>query len=1353
MKRSIVWSVFIALIVLANATSAFAQSNPTPFDLNTGSYSMTTWLSTAPAGTYPANMVFQQTANIDDPSDAQAMADWNCGYALTSGARVNGLGTTGVGFLNTGSLNCNCAYVGSAVLALNTTNRAQVDVTFTAQTIASGGRRYGLRLQYRLGSSGAWTNVVNNGGFVEFVSTANVTSAATTITSPLPVVCEGQALVQVRWVYYYVANSGTGSRPQIRLDDISVTSNSVIGTATDLRIERTIPVAPSQNTAFSVAVRSTDAFGAAKNVTTATTVQLSLNTGTGALLGTLTGTIPAGQSTVVLSNVLYNVVEGGVSIRASVLSGQALALTNGAAIAIQAPATYVAVLGAQQDAYVNVPFNPVTVTILRADNTTDLNYASNVSVVKISGPGNVTGTPTVAALKGVAVLDNVMVDQPGTYQLQLAIPGLPTQTLPFTTAFATPNMTTDIVPQYIQSRVASGTCNSSVGAFPVPVYARVTFTGLQPNTSYRFNTGLATDNVLTSTGGGFNIHYNSNDNTYTYGAGKSLTTAGEYSQFSTLAGETTKSIWINLVTSTNAAFQEGGIINWRVSLGDNLGRLMRRFQLSQTSQVIRLGAAANQATGIADDRSQLTEKNYVLLYDNTAGTGRPLAVAIVQSHGTTVPSSQTFYSTRQNVPTAWATLIPNTLPTGVRRIEERNFRTNAIVYSITSNDGWWNGVQTNASDLVAYPGGPGGFSTAIVLQTPRITLTSPKTGDTLCAGQTTTTSFVARGVNNVRIEFSSSNGASWEVLSDVPATLTSATWTVPAIEFAGRCFIRVTGIERTDISATSTVFAVASKVELVSQPESKNLCVGNSHTLLALTSGAVRNYQWYKDGTPIERANGPLYTITDAQYGTSGRYHCVAWGYGQCGNAVSDTAHLRVARPIEIVNQSRNVPVTLGKNAVLFVEAETPDEALSYQWFKGQTALVDNGRILGSNSARLEIKNVSVNDLGNDYTCVVVGVCGTVTSRNVRLFTNGVYVEFAANSVSACENATVTITGQAYVNPPGAELAVRWWRNGQPLSDGGKYAGTSTSTLSISNVTVQDAGDYVLAASLVDNPTINAQGTISVVIATTPTISQQPQSSDVCAGSTITLSVGASAQGTLGYQWSKDGAVITGETAATLVIQNTTQARAGSYAVRVSTACGSVTSNAGVITVKENTTITEQPPSQIDVQVDEPLTITLTASGAGTLQYQWFKNGVEIPGEVAPTYSVAKVVLADSGNYWCRVRSECGDRISDTTLVNTRPSTTSVDNDALAGVAVIGRVAPNPVLGVSTIDVTLTSNVQLTITLVDVTGSLVATIIDGLQTAGAHRFVIDASGLSSGLYHVVALVNGTPSMQPVVIVR
>ena len=256
----------------------------------------------------------------------------------------------------------------------------------------------------------------------------------------------------------------------------------------------------------------------------------------------------------------------------------------------------------------------------------------------------------------------------------------------------------------------------------------------------------------------------------------------------------------------------------------------------------------------------------------------------------------------------------------------------------------------------------------------------------------------------------------------------------------------------------------------------------------------------------------------------------------------------------------------------------------------------DNGRIYGANSNRLEIRNVNANDLANDYTCVVIGVCGSATSRNIRVFTNGVYVEFASNTANACAGNRVDVVAQAYVNPAGAALSLRWWFKGQPLFDGGNYSGTTTSTLSILNVTGADAGDYTLHAELADNASIYDEGTISVVIASVPLITQQPQSADVCAGTSLTLTVSATATGTLSYEWTKDGTVIPGETAATLTIQNVTAARAGRYSVSVSTACGLASSNGAIVSVKEATAITQQPSRTIDVQVGQPLTITLALS-------------------------------------------------------------------------------------------------------------------------------------------------------------
>ena len=530
------------------------------------------------------------------------------------------------------------------------------------------------------------------------------------------------------------------------------------------------------------------------------------------------------------------------------------------------------------------------------------------------------------------------------------------------------------------------------------------------------------------------------------------------------------------------------------------------------------------------------------------------------------------------------------------------------------------------------------------------------------------------------------------------------------------------------------------------------MCVGDSHSLLALTSGAVRAYQWYKNGSPIPGATGPLYQISDAQFNTSGFYHCRIWGFGTCGNAVTDTAHVRVARQTRIVNQTRNVPVGIGQTATLTVEAEIPDEAISYQWYKGQTVLVEGKKYFGATANRLEIRGVEGSDLAADYYCVVTGVCGSATSRMVRVFTTGVYVEFTAPSVNTCAGQTVTITGQAYANPSTDNLVVRWWRNGSPLVDGGQYSGATTSTLTVSNVTAANEGEYVLRAELADNPSQSAQESIDLVIASTPTITQQPQAATVCAGEPFTISVAVSATGGVTYEWSKDGTSLPGETSATLTVVTATAAREGSYRVRVRTSCGVIESDAVTVTVRPATVITQQPPATVSVQVGQPLSITVAATGAGTVQYQWFKDGTQIAGEVAPTFAVAAAANGDAGKYWCLVRSECGDVTSDTADVTVRPSVVSVNEDIVNGTTV-GRIAPNPSTGAAHLDLMVSNPAAVVVRIVNSVGSTVATMNVGELAAGMHRLALDASVFAAGTYTVITTVNGLAATQSFVVVK
>ncbi len=91
---------------------------------------------------------------------------------------------------------------------------------------------------------------------------------------------------------------------------------------------------PAVGAAFNVVVQSQDNGGIPQNVKSNTAVSLSLNTGTGALGGTLTGTIPAGTNFVTISGVTYSKAESGVSLTATRTSGDNLTPGSGGSFTV-----------------------------------------------------------------------------------------------------------------------------------------------------------------------------------------------------------------------------------------------------------------------------------------------------------------------------------------------------------------------------------------------------------------------------------------------------------------------------------------------------------------------------------------------------------------------------------------------------------------------------------------------------------------------------------------------------------------------------------------------------------------------------------------------------------------------------------------------------------------------------------------------------------------------------------------------------------------------------------------------------------------------------------------------------------
>lgn len=242
---------------------------------------------------------------------------------------------------------------------------------------------------------------------------------------------------------------------------------------------------------------------------------------------------------------------------------------------------------------------------------------------------------------------------------------------------------------------------SSGDATRLPVIFRATITGLTPSTSYRYYNQLATDADLTAnnSGAGNPLFISQDGLTYTYATGTSLTTAGRYGTFTTDASGNYTG-WFGAVNTGNAKFAGGALLYATLTLGDATGTSLGRRALSVPFKVLAYSTAAgtNNGSFLKETTSGATSKNIVAIYDNTAGTGRPLYVAPVEATGATIASVVPGYTTAAG---GWNAIIPNDNANGVRRIEQLGVANASIIGCSTDDDGIWPTGSINTTNPTA----------------------------------------------------------------------------------------------------------------------------------------------------------------------------------------------------------------------------------------------------------------------------------------------------------------------------------------------------------------------------------------------------------------------------------------------------------------------------------------------------------------------------------------------------------------------------------------------------------------------------------------------------------------------------
>ena len=160
-------------------------------------------------------------------------------------------------------------------------------------------------------------------------------------------------------------------------------------------------------------------------------------------------------------------------------------------------------------------------------------------------------------------------------------------------------------------------------------------------------------------------------------------------------------------------------------------------------------------------------------------------------------------------------------------------------------------------------------------------------------------------------------------------------------------------------------------------------------------------------------------------------------------------------------------------------------------------------------------------------------------------------------------------------------------------------------------------------------PFMGADEPVTTCVA--PAITTQPVAQTICDGAALNLSVVATGTG-LTYQWKKDGGDIAGATSASYSVAAATSANSGSYTVAITNTCGNQLSAAVAVIVNPRPVITAQPTAQAGCNgANVTFNVTATLS-AGTITYQWKKDGADVAGATNASYTVA-VSAANAGNY------------------------------------------------------------------------------------------------------------------------
>ncbi len=234
----------------------------------------------------------------------------------------------------------------------------------------------------------------------------------------------------------------------------------------------------------------------------------------------------------------------------------------------------------------------------------------------------------------------------------------------------------------------------------------------------------------------------------------------------------------------------------------------------------------------------------------------------------------------------------------------------------------------------------------------------------------------------------------------------------------------------------------------------------------------------------------------------------------------------------------------------------------------------------------------------------------------------------AVESTEACEGKWAVLHVAAGGRGP---FAYTWRRDGVPLA-----TGPSLRSLELDPLKTSDAGTYTVEVANAAGATLSAPVRLDVRAAKPPAVANVfVRETRVESGTWVRVETDVLSGDTpMVYTWYRDDIEVGTTRVDELILERIQFSDAGEYSVEVSNVAGTTRQ-----TVARLKVLPASPPRFDDAgwttapRLGEMLTLGSSVHGTGTLAFQWFKDGVAVPGATAPQLSMANYGSDQAGAY------------------------------------------------------------------------------------------------------------------------